>query len=100
VFSLGLAAVLSGLGIAVVHGAGWISRRSGLDRLLEYGPLVSGILISIVGALMVGQGFVQDGVRAPALTISALTLLAIAGYALARQTHAHTRAGTEVLEHS
>ncbi|MEO6914022.1 MAG: hypothetical protein ABI182_08400 [Candidatus Baltobacteraceae bacterium] len=80
IFSLGLAAVLTGLGIGVVHGASWLSRRSKFDRLVAYGPLISACLISIVGAVMVGQGFAQQGIHASAVTIAFLTMLAIVGY--------------------
>jgi hypothetical protein len=38
---------------------------------------------------MVAQGFAQQGVAAPALLIAALTLAAIAPYALGRHSHTH-----------
>ncbi|MDQ2681346.1 MAG: hypothetical protein M3Y21_10085 [Candidatus Eremiobacteraeota bacterium] len=80
IFSLGLAAVLTGLGIGVVHGASWLSQRSKFDKLVAYGPLISACLISIVGAVMVGQGFSQQGVHVWWVFVSALTLAAIVGY--------------------
>ncbi|MDQ6826144.1 MAG: hypothetical protein M3Z14_02965 [Candidatus Eremiobacteraeota bacterium] len=88
IFSLGLATVLIGLGIAVVHGAGWLSRRSGFDRFVRYGPLVSASIISIIGAVMIGQGFVAQGVHASAAIITALVLFAIAGFVMTPQ-HPH-----------
>jgi hypothetical protein len=38
---------------------------------------------------MVAQGFVQQGVAAPALLIATLTLAAIGSYALGRHGHTH-----------
>jgi ABC-type nickel/cobalt efflux system permease component RcnA len=56
VFSLGLASILAGLGLAVVHGAAWLQRRSGFNRLARLAPLFTGIVISVIGATMVVQG--------------------------------------------
>ncbi len=50
IFSMGLATVLSGLGIGVVHGAAWLSRRSAYARVVAYGPLITATVISIIGA--------------------------------------------------
>lgn len=94
IFSMGLAAVLTGLGIAVVHGAAWASRSGRFDRLVQAGPLISATLISLVGAVMVGQGFVAQGVHASAWAIAGLAALAIAGYALAAQ-HAHAHSAVQ-----
>lgn len=82
IFSLGLAAVLTGLGIAVVHGSALITRSGKFDRLVAAGPLISAALISVVGAVMIGQGFTAQGVRAPVWTIAAVVVAAIAGYGL------------------
>lgn len=81
VFSLGLATVLTALGIGVVHGATWLSRRSSFDRVVKLAPLFSAMVISIIGSVLVGQGISQQGVAAPALAITLLVLIAIAGYA-------------------
>jgi nickel/cobalt exporter len=90
IFSMGLAAVLTGLGLAVVHGSAFISRSGKFDRLVQFGPLISAILISIVGAIMVAQGFVTQGVPVSMWAIAGLCALAIAGYAL---IPAHNHAG-------
>jgi ABC-type nickel/cobalt efflux system permease component RcnA len=79
-FSAGLAATLTGLGIAVVRSAGWLQNRRGFERFVRYGPLASALVISTIGAVMVGQGFAQEGISASPLAISAITALAIAGY--------------------
>ncbi|HEY0797719.1 MAG TPA: hypothetical protein VGD50_01145 [Candidatus Baltobacteraceae bacterium] len=89
IFSLGLATVLTALGIAVVHGSALVSRSGKFERLVNAGPLISATLISIVGAVMLGQGFVAQGVHASMWVIAALTALAIGGYALAPE-HTHT----------
>lgn len=89
IFSMGLACVLSGLGIGVVHGAAWLSRRSAYARVAPFGPLVTAVVISTIGAWTLGTGFVQQGVAAPAPLIAAIALAGIAGYALAQHGHAH-----------
>ncbi len=96
VFSMGLAAVLSGLGIGVVHGAAWISRRSGYARFASYSPLLTALVISIIGAWTLSTGFVQEGVAAPAPLLAAIALAAIAGYALTQHGHVHHHMHTEV----
>ncbi len=90
VFSIGLASVLSGLGLLVVHGAAWLSQRSGYARFAEYGPLFTATVISIIGAATFAQGLTQQGIAAPAPLLAALTLAAILGYALTHRTHAHS----------
>ncbi len=93
-FSLGLASTLTGLGIGVVRGASWLSARPQFDALVRYGPLASATVIAIIGSVMVGQGLVQQGLPVSAPVVTALTALAIAGYALshplgrARSVHA------------
>lgn len=91
IFSMGLAAVLTGLGLAVVHGSAFVSRSGKFERLVQLGPLFSAILISLVGAVMVGQGFVAQGVPLSIWTVAALCVLAIGGYALV-PPHTHARA--------
>jgi nickel/cobalt exporter len=88
IFSLGLALVLTGLGIAVVRGSAFVARSGRFDALVQRGPLISAALISLVGAVMIGQGFADQGVRAPVWLVAALVGAAIAGYAL-NPPHAH-----------
>jgi len=89
-FSLGLAGVLTALGIAVVHGASWLAGRRGFDRLASYGPLLTAVIICIIGAVMLGKA--SAGVlQAPVLPVLLLVLAAIAGYAFA-PGHVHTHA--------
>ncbi len=83
-FSFGLAATLTGLGIAVVRGAGWLQRRPQFDRFVRFGPLASAVVISTIGAIMVGQGFAQQGVSISPVAITAAVALAIAAYAFSR----------------
>lgn len=80
-FSFGLAATLTGLGIAVVRGASWLQNRPQFERFVTYGPLISAIVISIIGSIMVGQGFAQQGVTFSPLLVTGIVALAIAGYA-------------------
>lgn len=78
VFSLGLAAILSGLGFAVVRGAAWLQRRSGFARLASLAPFVTAGVISVVGASMLAQGVSAQGFRIVAPAVAAFVLCAIA----------------------
>lgn len=90
-FGVGLAAVLTGLGIAVVRGASLVAQRPAVKRIVAYGPLASACAISAIGALMFGQGLASSIIRAPGLPVTLLTLGAIAGYAMRPgHTHAHS----------
>ena len=91
IFGLGLASVLTGLGLAVVHGAAWISRNEKYERYVRFGPLASAALISIIGSVLLGQGFVQIGAHTNVFIVAALSVAAIAGYALTSR-HSHARA--------
>jgi nickel/cobalt exporter len=84
IFSLGLAVVLSGLGLGVVKGAAWLSKRSLYARVAPFAPLASAVVISLIGAWMIGQGFNQQGVSAPALLIAGVAAIAIGAYAVSR----------------
>ena len=86
-FSIGLALVLTVLGIAVVRSAAWLVARPQFDRVARFAPLVTASVIAVVGAFMVGQGFAAQGVGAPALLVTALVLVAVAGYAFAWHQH-------------
>jgi ABC-type nickel/cobalt efflux system permease component RcnA len=92
-FSFGLAITLTGLGIAVVRGAAWLQGRPQFERFVRYGPLVSALVIATIGAIMVGQGFAQQGISVSPFAVTALTALAIAGYAFSHP-FAHRRVET------
>ena len=83
-FSFGLATTLTGLGIAVVRGAGWLQRRPQFDSFVRFGPLVSAAVISTIGAIMVGQGFAQQGVSISPIAITGAVALAIVAYGFSR----------------
>lgn len=87
-FSLGLAATLTALGIAIVHGSGLLSRGERFRDVVAAGPLISAVVISLVGALMVGQGFAAQGLHVPMWVVASLVVLAGAGYALT-PAHSH-----------
>jgi nickel/cobalt exporter len=86
-FSVGLAAVLTVLGIAVVRSAAWLVARPQFDRAARFAPLVTSFVIATVGAVMVGQGFAAQGIGVPVPVVAGLVLLAIVGYALAWHQH-------------
>jgi ABC-type nickel/cobalt efflux system permease component RcnA len=96
IFSLGLASVLTGLGLLVVRGASWISQRSGYARFAPYAPFITASVISIIGAVMLSQALTQEGVNAPAPLLAFIALIAITGYAFAQHTHPHSHIATEV----
>jgi ABC-type nickel/cobalt efflux system permease component RcnA len=97
IFSLGLAAVLTGLGIAVVNGAAWLQRRSGFATVARFAPLVTATVISVIGATMLAQGLADRGASVSTGVIVALTLAAIAAYALVpRFRHAKVHAAMPV----
>lgn len=82
-FSLGLAAVLTVLGIAVVRSAAWLVARPRFDRFARVAPLITACVIALVGAIMVAQGFAAQGLTYPVPLVAALVLAAVAGYAFA-----------------
>jgi nickel/cobalt exporter len=86
-FSVGLAATLTVLGLAVVRGAAWLSGRPQFASLARWAPFASAAAIALVGAVMVAEGLVAQGVAAPAPVLAALTFSAIIGYAFARPHH-------------
>ena len=95
IFSMGLAAVLTALGIAVVRGSAWALRSRRFERLVAAGPRISAVLISIVGAVMVGQGLVAQGLAQPVWLVAGIALVAIAVYAIVPNIFAAVRAANE-----
>jgi ABC-type nickel/cobalt efflux system permease component RcnA len=95
VFSLGLATILTGLGLAVVHGAAWLQRRSSFARLSRIAPFITSVVISTIGAIMLAQGLADQGAGVPSLAVIALTLCSIAAFVFVpsllstRSTHQH-----------
>jgi len=95
VFSLGLATILTGLGLAVVHGAAWLQRRSSFARLTRIAPFITSGVISTIGAIMLAQGLADQGAGVPSLAVIALTLCSIAVFVFVpsllstRSTHQH-----------
>ncbi len=87
-FSIGLAAVLTVLGIAVVRSAAWLVSRPRFDRAARWAPLVTALVIATVGAVMVGQGFAAQGLAVPVPLVAALILAAVIGHAFAWHRHA------------
>jgi len=87
-FSVGLAAVLTALGIAVVRSAAWLVARPRFDRVARLAPLVTACAMSAIGSLMVAQGFAAQGDGLPVPLVAALVLAAVAGYAFAWHQHA------------
>ncbi len=80
-FSIGLAATLTILGIAVVQGAAWLAERRAFAQFTRWAPFASAGAIALVGAVMVGEGLVAQGVPASTPIVAGLTLAAILGYA-------------------
>ena len=76
-FSIGLALTLTLLGVAVVRGAAWLTRRPQFDRFARYAPLVTAAAISVIGAWMIGEGAVAQGVVATPFIVALAVLAAI-----------------------
>lgn len=89
-FSIGLAAVLTGLGIAVVRGAAWLNERRSFERIARYGPFATASIICVIGIVMLGQAAASIA-QLSAWMVAALVSIAIAGYALA-PGHSHPHA--------
>lgn len=64
-FSVGLAGVLTGVGLLFVHGKRWIDRLSG-GRLLRLGlralPVASAVFVTTAGLIITAQALAQAGV--------------------------------------
>lgn len=78
IFSLGLATVLSGIGIAVVHGASWLGRHTLFARISKLAPFLTAGVMTIVGAVMLAQGLSAAGTPLAPFAAVASALLAIA----------------------
>jgi ABC-type nickel/cobalt efflux system permease component RcnA len=61
-FSVGLAGVLTGIGIALVYARGLFERLPLDGRMARYVPVASALVISLAGAAIVLEGLRQMGV--------------------------------------
>jgi len=64
VFSMGLASVLTGIGILLVHAGQWFARIPESGRLLRVMPVVSALFITLVGIVISWQALMQTGIIA------------------------------------
>ncbi len=88
-FSIGLAVVLTGLGIAVVRGASWLSQRRGFDRFVHYGPPLTAVIIASIGAVMIAKASAIV-LQTPVLIVVLCVLGAVTGFALSPgHSHSH-----------
>lgn len=62
VFSIGLASVLTGIGILLVHASQWFTRIPESGRLLRVMPVVSAAFITVVGIVIAWQALMQTGI--------------------------------------
>jgi nickel/cobalt transporter (NicO) family protein len=83
-FSIGLALTLTLLGVAVVRGAGWLTRRPQFDGLARYAPLATAVAISVIGAWMIGEGAVAQGVVATPVVVALVVLAVTAVFTVPR----------------
>ncbi len=61
-FGAGMAAVLAGLGLALVHAAGLVerlSRRGGLGRITAWMPVGTAVVVLVAGIVLTGQALHQ-----------------------------------------
>jgi ABC-type nickel/cobalt efflux system permease component RcnA len=85
-FSVGLALTLTGLGVAVVRGAAWLTKRPQFDRFARSAPLFTAAIISTIGAWMIGEALAAQGLSVAPAAIALLVLAAIAAYSIVRTT--------------
>lgn len=62
VFSIGLASVLTGIGIVLVHAGKWFERIPESNRLLRVLPVASAAFITLLGLGISWQALVQTGI--------------------------------------
>jgi ABC-type nickel/cobalt efflux system permease component RcnA len=86
-FSAGLALTLTLLGVAVVRGAAWLTRRPQFDRFARFAPLVTAVAISAIGAWMVGEGVVAQGLMATPAVPAFIVLAAIVAFIALQTRH-------------
>jgi ABC-type nickel/cobalt efflux system permease component RcnA len=83
-FSIGLALTLTLLGIAVVRSAAWLTKRPQFDRFAKEAPLFTASAISIIGAWMIGEGTVAQGVATTPLFVALIVLATIVAFTVLR----------------
>lgn len=89
-FSIGLALTLTLLGVAVVRSAAWLTQRPQFNRFARFAPLITAGAISVIGAVMLGEGFVAQGITSSPFIVIALVIVAIGAYAFSPSAHPHT----------
>jgi len=85
-FSIGLALTLTSLGVAVVRGAAWLTKRPQFDRFARFAPLATAGVISTIGAWMIGEALAAQGVSVAPAAVALIVLAAIAAYTIVRTT--------------
>ncbi len=85
-FSLGLALTLTLLGIAVVQGAAWLTRRPAFDQIARHAPLGTATIMCAIGAWMIGEAVAAQTAGVAPLTVAAAVLAAVATVTLVRTT--------------
>jgi ABC-type nickel/cobalt efflux system permease component RcnA len=60
-FSLGLARVLTAIGVLLVHAGRFVNRLPGQNRLLRFLPTASALFITIAGIGITWEAFIQTG---------------------------------------
>ena len=83
-FSIGLALTLTALGVAVVRGAAWLTRRPQFDRFAGIAPLITACAISLIGAVMIGEAVAAQAPSASPVAVAALVVAAVAAYSIVR----------------
>ncbi len=65
-FSVGLAGVLTGIGLMMVYARKFFQRFTTGGALMRWAPVFSALVISIAGAIISQQAFAQTGIALPA----------------------------------
>lgn len=68
-FSVGLAATLTGIGLAVVYAGRWMKRPMGpaVQRIVRYLPMASALVVAVIGAGICYEALVQAGFDIPGM---------------------------------
>ena len=68
------------LGVAVVRGAAWLTRRPQFDGFARFAPLATAGVISAIGAWMVGEGAAAQGFVATPIVAASAVILSIGAF--------------------
>ena len=81
-FSLGLAGVLTGIGVLMIHARQFLSRFSAASRAFRWLPVISAGVVTIIGVVLSIQALVETGACAPSSTLAGGVSALLLGFVL------------------